>query len=75
MLGLMFMSDYFQRYYAQLEGARIVKFLGMRDDDFGGESFPAFQVIDSAGESWEIEISRDPEGNGGGFIFGLPLPD
>jgi hypothetical protein len=68
------MSDYFDKYYRQLEGAQIVKFLGIRADDFGAEGFPVFRVIDSAGESWEIEISKDPEGNGGGFIFGLPLP-
>ena len=31
---------YMERYYRQLEGAKIVQFLGIEEDDFGGEGFP-----------------------------------
>lgn len=63
---------FYDRYYGQLEGATINKYLGMRD------GFPVFQVIvDDGGRGYltEIEVSQDPEGNGGGFLFGLPSPD
>lgn len=69
------MSDFYHDYYSALNGARIIKFVGMRDDDFGARNFPVFEVVTKAGLSLEIEISRDEEGNGGGFIFGLPVPE
>ena len=63
---------FYDRYYGQLEGATINKYLGMRD------GFPVFQLImDDGGHGYitEIEVSQDPEGNGGGFLFGLLQPD
>jgi hypothetical protein len=63
---------FYDRYYGQLEGATINRYLGMRD------GFPAFELLmdDGAhGYITEIEVSQDPEGNGGGFIFGLLQPD
>ncbi len=67
-------EKFWHDYYGQLDGAKIVRFLGMMTDEFGfGEGFPAFEVVTSAGEHLAIEISQDPEGNGGGFIFGLPV--
>jgi hypothetical protein len=63
--------DYFGKYYGDLVGAKIVSFDGMQDDDLGGDGFPTFTVLFKSGESGKIQISRDPEGNGGGFIFGL----
>ena len=67
-------ATYFTKYYRGLEGATIVKFNGMTEDDMGGDGFPSFTVKFKNGEIGQIEISRDPEGNGGGFIFGLELP-
>jgi len=63
---------FYDRYYGQLEGATINRYLGMRD------GFPAFELLmdDGAhGYIAEIEVSQDPEGNGGGFLFGLNSPD
>lgn len=64
------MSSY-EKYYKSLEGATIEKFIGMAGDIFGGEPFPTYLVRFAGGEVGEIAISCDPEGNGGGFIFGL----
>jgi len=58
------------RYYKQLEGAKIVRFYGMSEGEF-----PTFEVELDNCQIVKIEISRDPEGNGGGFIFGLNHPD
>ena len=58
------------RYYKQLEGAKIVRFYGMSEGEF-----PTFEVELPNCQIIKIEISRDPEGNGGGFIFGLNHPD
>jgi hypothetical protein len=58
------------RYYKQLEGAKIVRFYGMTEDEF-----PTFEVELDNCQIVKIEVSRDPEGNGGGFIFGLNHPD
>jgi hypothetical protein len=46
----------------------------MRGDEFGGKPFPVFLVKFADGSNGEIEISQDEEGNGGGFVFGLPSP-
>lgn len=67
-------NDFWQKYYGGLEGATIIKFVGMNTDEMGGEGFPTFLVRFAGGDENEIEISQDPEGNGGGFIFGLPVP-
>ncbi len=64
---------YYQRYYSQLEGATIVSFKGMVDED--GEEFPTFIVKTKSGDLLEISVSKDPEGNGGGFLFGLYMPN
>ena len=59
-------------YYSALNGAKIVAFIGTLEDEFGGKGFPQFMVELQNGERIVIEISQDEEGNGGGFIFGLP---
>lgn len=67
--------SFWNKYYGSLEGATIVKFIGMNTEDDYGDGFPEFQVRFKNGEVDIISISQDPEGNGGGFIFGLPLPN
>jgi len=67
-------ADFWTLYYEALEGATIVKFVEMRKDEFGGSSFPVFLIKFSDGSVGEIEVSQDEEGNGGGFLFGLPMP-
>lgn len=69
------MSNYLEKYFRGLEGSTIEKFVGLTKDDFDGEPFPTYRVRFADGEVGEISISCDPEGNGGGFIFGLALPN
>jgi hypothetical protein len=59
-------------YYSALKGATIVKFLRTEEDEFGGRGFPTFLVQLANGELIELVVSQDEEGNGGGFLFGLP---
>lgn len=54
-------------HYKQLEGFTITKFLGMSEDK-DIDAFPQF-LITNGKEELKIEVSRDPEGNGGGFLF------
>lgn len=56
-------------YYKQLEGYTIDKFLGVADDDEGTDGFPQFRLTKAEHETIIVEVSRDPEGNGGGFLF------
>lgn len=56
-------------YYKQLEGYTIDKFLGVADDDGGTDGFPQFRLTKAEHETIIVEVSRDPEGNGGGFLF------
>jgi hypothetical protein len=69
-------GEFHKRYYGQLRGARIIEFIGMNKDESmdWDEGFPAFKIQFSDGTFGIIEVSRDPEGNGGGFVFGLPAP-
>jgi hypothetical protein len=61
-----------QGYYSALNGAKIINFVGTDEDEFGGTGFPKFLAQLSNGEIVELVLSQDPEGNGGGFMFGLP---
>lgn len=67
----MFINDsertFYNKYYKALKGATIIK-AGVNDD-----GFPYF-VATKAGNVFTCEISQDPEGNGPGFLFGLPTP-
>jgi hypothetical protein len=70
------MKDHIQErwnegYYSALNGAKIIRFIGTVSEEFG-TGFPQFLVKLSTGEIIEMEVSKDPEGNGGGFLFGLP---
>lgn len=68
-------DDFWNRYYGSLVGAKILSFDGMNsDEDDYGDGFPEFHVRLASGEITIISVSQDPEGNGGGFLFGLPMP-
>jgi hypothetical protein len=67
------MNDFWNSYYSALEGATILKYEPMMDE-YEDIEFPSFLVKYADGTIDHIEISQDPEGNGPGFIFGLPLP-
>jgi hypothetical protein len=65
-------NEYFAKYYGDLVGATILSFDGMQNEDCDfGDGFPSFTVKFKDGEIGQIQISQDPEGNGGGFVFGL----
>jgi hypothetical protein len=68
-------DPYYDDYYRQLGGATIIGYAGRQEDEYGAKPFPTFLIKLSTGEILTIEISSDEEGNGGGFIFGLPLPE
>lgn len=61
-------------YYGQLEGATIKTFSIGVDEEMN-DDYPTFTVILKDGTEVQIEISQDEEGNGPGFIFGLPFPN
>ena len=60
-----------QKYYQQLVGATITQF-DFNDEGGGLDPFPCYTVQDKDGKILKIEISRDEEGNGGGFLFIAP---
>lgn len=57
-------NEWMRRYLKPLEG-RTIKATGITPD-----GFPFFELDDGA----VIEVSRDAEGNGPGWLFGLPQP-
>jgi hypothetical protein len=62
--------DFIKNYYSGAIGGRIVG-IKVHDDEYSGELWPVI-VIENNGETFECELSQDPEGNGPGFLFGLP---
>jgi hypothetical protein len=68
-------NDFWSKYYGSLVGATVISFEGMNteDEDYG-DGFPEFKIRFADGQIGIISISQDPEGNGGGFIFGLEVP-
>lgn len=64
-------NEYYAKYYGDLVGATILSFDGMNNEEDFGDGFPTFTVKFKDGEIGQIQISSDPEGNEGGFIFGL----
>lgn len=60
---------YYQRYYGQLEGVVIEKFVGMENDEYSLGEWPVFKVRYPDGQVLEMRVSQDEEGNGGGFLF------
>lgn len=65
---------YYAKYYGDLVGATIISYDGLVEDEFGAEPFPTFTVKFKDGQKGQIQIFKDEEGNGGGFISGLALP-
>ena len=56
--------DWLKKYLKHLEGKKITK-TGVNKD-----GYPFFVLDDKS----KIEVSQDEEGNGPGFLFGLPTP-
>lgn len=66
--------EFYRRYYGQLVGAKITKYMGMKEEDEFTNGFPTFVVELADGSTAILEVSMDEEGNGGGFLFGLKNP-
>lgn len=61
-------GSFIQRYMKALVGCTIIA-TGATID-----GFPFFVASDEHGVEYKCEVSQDEEGNGPGFLFGLPMP-
>lgn len=61
--------EWARKYYGQAVGLTIVDVAVVPED---GENWVVFACIDKDGKPFQLELSRDPEGNGPGFLYGLP---
>lgn len=65
--------EYYNKYYGQLVGSTITSAGVVAEDDFGSVNFwPTIHIVTPNGDKLVLEVSQDPEGNGPGFLFGLP---
>jgi len=55
-----------EKYYRQLVGSKIIGFELLEED---GDKWPVFLVKNLKHVLLKVEVSRDPEGNGSGFLF------
>ena len=55
-------------YYAQLVGFTVTGF-EFEEDEFGGAPFPVYIMSHPDGAEVRVTVSRDSEGNGGGYLF------
>ena len=58
-------------YYGGAVGLTITGVVA-RHDEYDDRIWPVLLAQDKNGNTFELEVSQDPEGNGPGFIFGLP---
>jgi hypothetical protein len=65
-------KDFYNKYYSQLAGAVITSAGVVAEDNYGVEFWPTIHVVMKNGQKLVLEVSQDPEGNGPGFLFGLP---
>ena len=63
-----------KRYLQPLVGAKITRVEAKAEDDGSGwvQVWPVLHVSLPDGTKLRLEVSQDPEGNGPGFLFGLP---
>ena len=61
-------QEWLEKYYQGLEGYTVI---ATSIDSFG---FPVLLMQKGTGGMRCVEVSRDEEGNGPGFLFGLPAP-
>lgn len=69
---------FYTSYFGTLEGATISNVRMVKEEgDFADEDYwPTFTVTAKDGTVYEdVAISQDEEGNGPGFLFGLPKPE
>lgn len=59
-------------YYAPLVGMTIER-VEIRTEEVMFGEWLIIHAVDKTGERFQLEVSRDEEGNGPGFVFGLPM--
>jgi hypothetical protein len=59
------------KHYKQLIGHTIIKY-ALDDNDADIEPFPIL-ITEYRGKQYQVVISKDPEGNGGGFLDINPI--
>jgi len=73
-------AEFLKKYLQPLVGCKVTKVeVTVEDDEFSGEeAWPVIWVQKpgpkATAEVFKLEVSCDEEGNGPGFLFGLPLP-
>lgn len=70
-------AEFYEKYFGTLDGATIsnVRMVQEEGDYADHEFWPTFDVTTKDGQKFkDCAISQDEEGNGPGFIFGLPTP-
>ena len=65
--------DFYNKYFGQLVGAKIVDFEMTHDTEFG-EFWPTFTAVLRDGSEVTFELAQDEEGNGPGTMIGLLIP-
>ena len=66
-------QEFYQKYYNGLIGYTITSVNIEQDED--GTLWPKFIAKRKGHPDLELVLSRDEEGNGAGFMFGLPIPE
>ena len=61
-----------EKYYQQLIGATVKSFT-MIKEEYALDNFPCYMLELADGSMVQFEVSRDEEGNGGGFLFISPI--
>ena len=65
--------DWAKGYYSQIVGFTIIDVIVHKEENEIWTSLICEKTTaDGATEKFALEISQDPEGNGPGFLFGLP---
>lgn len=65
--------DFYRAYYSALKGYT-VKSVTLAEDDEFGDLWPTLTFTHPKKPDLKVEVSQDEEGNGPGFLFGLPIP-
>jgi len=69
-------EDFYNKYYSSLKGCLITEATAKPNPEDPGDPWPTLKAYHPIRKEWyKIEVSRDPEGNGPGFLFGLPHPN
>lgn len=67
---------FYETYFGILDGATISNVRMEKDEFDADEWWPTFDATLKDGTKLEgLAISQDEEGNGSGFLFGLPHPE